>query len=97
MLRGIEIYFYERLPSGKVAIMTDMQFTEAEPMAAADIHPIVVSYETAQELIDSLWTCGLRPSEGTGSAGSLKAAENHLKDLQTLSFRLLDMIEKDKS
>ena len=34
----------------------------------------------AQSLIDDLWTCGLRPSEGTGSAGSLAATERHLSD-----------------
>lgn len=47
-----------------------------------------------QELMDSLWQAGIRPSEGSGSAGSLKATENHLKDLQNLSWRLMTMIEK---
>jgi hypothetical protein len=32
----------------------------------------------AQRLMDSLWQCGLRPSEGTGSAGALAAVERHL-------------------
>jgi len=29
----------------------------------------------AQRLMDELWNCGLRPSEGSGSAGSLRATE----------------------
>ena len=41
----------------------------------------------AQKLIDELWNCGLRPSEGTGSAGSLAATERHLKDMQRLVFK----------
>lgn len=41
---------------------------------------------TAQELMDSLWECGLRPSEGAGSAGALAATERHLKDMQRLVF-----------
>ena len=45
--------------------------------------------EEAQFLIDELWRCGLRPSEGTGSAGSLAATERHLKDMQTITFDLL--------
>lgn len=40
----------------------------------------------AQALMDELWGCGLRPTEGTGSAGSLAATERHLADLQKLVF-----------
>lgn len=41
-----------------------------------------MSMGMAQELMDSLWQAGLRPSEGTGSAGALKATQDHLKDLR---------------
>jgi len=44
----------------------------------------------AQMLMDELWRCGLRPSEGTGSAGSLAATQAHLKDMQTIAFQLLN-------
>lgn len=40
----------------------------------------------AQELMDNLWSCGLRPSEGTGSAGALAATERHLQDMRKLVF-----------
>lgn len=45
--------------------------------------------DDAQILMDELWNCGLRPSEGTGSAGSLAATERHLKDMQTIAMGLL--------
>lgn len=45
--------------------------------------------EEGQLLMDELWRCGLRPSEGTGSAGSLAATERHLKDMQTIAMGLL--------
>ena len=45
-----------------------------------------LSPTAAQQLIDDLWDCGLRPSEGSGSAGQLAAVERHLKDMQTLVF-----------
>lgn len=45
--------------------------------------------EAAQQLMDQLWICGLRPSEGSGSAGSLAATERHLKDMQTIAMGLL--------
>ncbi len=41
----------------------------------------------AQELMDGLWRCGFRPSEGTGSAGALAATERHLQDMRELVFR----------
>ena len=43
----------------------------------------------AQQLMDELWQCGLRPTEGSGSAGSLAATERHLKDMQTIALGLL--------
>ena len=44
----------------------------------------------AQGLIDALWTAGLRPTEGRGSAGAMEATKEHLKDLQRVAFTLLD-------
>jgi hypothetical protein len=43
----------------------------------------------AQQLMDQLWHCGLRPSEGTGSAGSLAATERHLADMKKIAFHAL--------
>ncbi len=44
----------------------------------------------AQELMDSLWQCGVRPSEGTGSAGQLAAVQYHLEDMRKLVFEVKD-------
>lgn len=48
----------------------------------------------AQVLMDDLWECGIRPSEGHGSAGQLKAVENHLKDMRKITFKQLDINEQ---
>lgn len=42
----------------------------------------------AQLFMDELWNAGLRPTEGTGSAGSLAATERHLKDMRALVFKM---------
>ena len=42
--------------------------------------------EEVQELMDSLWQIGFRPSEGTGSAGALAATQKHLDDMRRLVF-----------
>ena len=54
----------------------------AEPFARLEI-------QAAQQLMDELWQCGLRPSEGTGSAGSLKATQDHLSDMQKTVYKSL--------
>lgn len=46
---------------------------------------LTLRMEEAQRLIDQLWHCGLRPSEGSGSAGSLAATERHLRDMQAIA------------
>ena len=41
--------------------------------------------EAAQELMDELWRCGLRPTE-VGTAGELAAVRYHLQDMRALAF-----------
>lgn len=48
----------------------------------------------AQKLMDDLWDCGLRPSEGSGSAGAMKKTENHLQDMRMIAFHKLGIKEK---
>jgi hypothetical protein len=48
-----------------------------------------LSPEQAQALIDGLWDCGLRPTEGTGSAGALVSVERHLADMKKVAFHAL--------
>ena len=56
------------------------------------IEPTVrISYDDAQTLIDDLWRCGLRPTEGAGTAGAMRAVEQHLADLRTIAFKALDI------
>ena len=42
---------------------------------------------TAQTLMDDLWNCGLRPTDGAGTAGAMRAVERHLEDMRTLVFK----------
>lgn len=53
--------------------------------------PFAVLMETeAQQLIDELWACGLRPTEGSGSAGQSGAQQAHIADLRNITFKLLE-------
>lgn len=43
--------------------------------------------------MDQLWNCGLRPTEGSGSAGSLAATQRHLEDMRKIAFNTLGFPE----
>jgi len=59
----------------------------AEPREMAPLCRLEM--EEAQALMDDLWAAGLRPSEGTGSAGALAATQKHLDDMRRLVFEHL--------
>lgn len=63
--------------------------TEVVPEGWATPELAVLDPTAAQELMDDLWRCGLRPSEGAGSAGALAATERHLADMRSVAFGLL--------
>jgi hypothetical protein len=48
---------------------------------------LVLPIDDAQRLMDELWNCGLRPTEGSGSAGALAATQRHLEDMRALVFQ----------
>ena len=71
-----------------VAFAQPLTFVKGTPGEEAE-PTFRLSHDRAQMLIDELWGCGLRPSEGTGSAGSLKATERHLEDMRKLALDLV--------
>jgi hypothetical protein len=61
-----------------------IEFEQRELYEANSEPYLEIPKHAAQKLIDDLWDCGLRPSEGSGSAGQLAAVQNHLADLRKL-------------
>jgi len=83
---GISVYMRQKavgngvIVAGPVVMTPHVIGTLIEPMLRLGI-------QQAQQLIDELWQCGLRPSEGTGSAGAMAATQKHLEDMRTLVFK----------
>ena len=73
---------------------TKIEFSDVENGVMID-PTAKLEYETAQQLMDDLWICGLRPSEGSGSAGALAATQKHLEDMRQLVFSLLGKVIKE--
>lgn len=78
----INVYAFDRDGRTFVRDIILDPYTEGEYLTPS----FSLDMTAAQLLIDELWRCGLRPSEGSGSAGSLAATERHLKDMQRLVF-----------
>lgn len=85
---GISVYMRQRTVGHGAMVAEPVIMVMVEP--GMRMNPmLMLGIQQAQQLMDELWQCGLRPTEGTGSAGSLAATERHLKDMQTIALGLL--------
>lgn len=77
------------------AYMSDITFERAEPgVAIPDSKFFRLDDEQAQALMDDLWTCGVRPTEGAGSAGAMAMALERIADLKLQCNDLWDVNRK---
>lgn len=87
--RRTDVYlFLQEGPGEGITKQADMILREYDPSVVAP-PSFSLEHTTAQSLMDQLWNCGFRPSEGTGSAGSLAATEKHLADMRAITFNKL--------
>lgn len=79
---------------GKRHFVKPLEFVAAPEGALVD-PTLTLQGEEAQELMDELWRCGLRPTEGSGSAGALAATQSHLADMRKIAFHFIDTTTPD--
>lgn len=86
--RRIDVHLLASSSTGNTLVARPFTFERLDEGAVA---PPALSLlpEDAQLLMDELWRAGLRPTEGTGSAGSLAATERHLRDMRDIAMGLL--------
>jgi hypothetical protein len=70
-------------------IVKSLRFSKPESRYSTCKPTFSLSVTQAQTLMDDLWNAGLRPTEGSGSAGSLRATESHLNDMRKIAFKKL--------
>jgi len=68
-----------------LAVAAPISFQAIEPGQIVEAQ-LELNPSDAQSLMDQLWACGLRPTEGSGSAGALSAVQAHLADFRKLVF-----------
>lgn len=76
--------------AGSTLIAKPLEFEPMQEEGAIWQRPTaVLELEVGQQLMDELWRAGLRPTEGSGSAGSMAATERHLEDMRTLVMGIM--------
>ena len=83
---GLFIDEYPKYVGDKGRTVRQLVWEEVELYELDKPTPIHLTQEAAQKLIDSLWDAGLRPTEGSGSAGSFAAQGRHLEDMRKIVF-----------
>ena len=82
-----DVRLYIASPDKKTRVKQIVFEKVEEAMAMMPDSSFELSHEAAQTLMDDLWQAGMRPTEGTGSAGAMRAVERHLEDMRTLVFK----------
>jgi hypothetical protein len=89
---GVGLFIAQKDMDGHIAVATNITYQVIEPGEIGPDAPVLTMREDeAQELMDALWTVGLRPTEGSGSAGSLKATQDHLADMRAIVAKTLEV------
>ena len=89
---GVSLHARIDRPGLNNGIAGPLMFTEHK--VGEFCEPVVtLNEDQSQHLIDALWDCGLRPSEGSGTAGALAATERNLNDMRKVAFNALKMRE----
>lgn len=72
--------------SRSIGLPLAIRRVEDDDLAMEGQPAITLRRDEGQQLIDALWDCGLRPSEGSGSAGQLASTQRHLEDMRAIAF-----------
>lgn len=82
---GVSLFAKQGAVGQTAALAQPLMFKVIEP--GTRVEPFAtLNIQSAQRLMDELWQCGLRPTEGAGSAGAMAATQRHLEDMRKLVF-----------
>lgn len=89
---GLSINVFSRDADGRIsAVAEPITMKRIEEESEIPSTPtITISRAEGQRLMDSLWNCGVRPTDGTGSTGQLAAVQAHLKSAEAAAHDAWD-------
>lgn len=86
ILNGFRVMARVKSPGAVTGYAVAMPIVMTMEMEQGITHPelMVLSQMSAQNLIDELWSCGVRPSNGAGNDDVLAATRYHLEDMRAI-------------
>jgi hypothetical protein len=90
----IDVYPEDRL--GKCKAAAKIEFVERDAFEMDEAPLISLSRTEAQALVDSLWSCGIRPADGQGRIDRLKAEVKELREKSNFSASWIRVLEEEK-
>lgn len=92
MARGVELRLVVEGAAGQQAAAQPLTMVECG--AHEIVQPFAtIPLEAAQQLMDDLWRAGIRPAHNEHTAETVKALQDHTKDLRRVAFKLLKIEE----
>lgn len=88
--KSIDLFVAQELPGGGTAVGKPITM-ETINQGMMAMPTLTIPHGVGQALMDDLWLCGIRPTDGTGSAGSLLATEKHLNDMRAIVGKKLQV------
>ena len=87
----INVYAHLQDVHGNGLFIQKGETVKVESGTTASPGPLLsLRHDEAKELMDVLWSCGIRPSNGEGNAGQLGATQAHLKDMQSIAMAFIN-------
>ena len=87
---GDKILFnQDMLDPGMECIGVEFKYRKATDPSMELPVAIRLQEKVTQQLMDEMWACGIRPSNGEGNIGELNATSCHLNDMRKIAFNLL--------
>lgn len=81
---GYDLMIWEKNnETGSLSVVTNMTLEKCDGEYVSKPTATLTSAE-AQELADTLWEAGIRPTQSKSSAGQHEAQEKHLNDMRSI-------------
>ena len=89
--RCVAVYLVHHGPDGE-AVEGQITWQPTQPPGARMQCATTLDDTAAQVLMDQLWDCGIRPTQGNGTAGALTATQKHLDDMRCIAMKAVDVM-----
>ena len=86
---AIEFVAFQMGNGKRRVVSTEFTLKEIEDGYLIDEPTLRLVGDEAQQIMNELWRCGIRPKDGSGAVAHTEAIVAHLADMRTIAFNRL--------